>query len=76
MSFQNHTRGVVFSETEALRAERHKKPISALDFRYLSPTGRNLGLMGKLKINSELLTPLDYWNLAWTNRANLGKLEN
>ena len=32
--------------------------------------------MGKLKINSELLTPLDYWNLAWANRANLGKLEN
>ena len=32
--------------------------------------------MGKLKISSELLTPLDYWNLAWTNRANLGKLEN
>ena len=42
-------------------------PISALDFRYLSPTGRNLGLMGKLKISSELLTPLDYWNLAWAS---------
>ena len=51
-------------------------PISALDFTYLSPTGRNLGLMGKLKISSELLTPLDYWNVAWTNRANLGKLQN
>ena len=51
-------------------------PISALDFRSFSPTGRNLGLMGKLKISSVLLTPLDYWNLAWTHRANLGKLEN
>ena len=50
-------------------------PISALDFRYLSPTGRNLALLEKLRIRSELLTLLDYWNLAWTNRANLGKLE-
>ena len=51
-------------------------PLSALDFRYLSPTGRNLGLMGKLIISSEPITPSDYWNLAWTDRANLGKFEN
>ena len=63
-------------QTEELRAERPKMPVSALGFRYLSPTGRNLGRMGKLKNSSELLTPLDYWNLAWTNGANLGKLEN
>ena len=39
-------------------------------------TGPNFGLLGKLKISSELLPPLDYVNLAWTTGPNLGLMGN
>ena len=30
--------------------------------------------MGKLKISSELLEPMDFWNLAWSAGPNLGQM--
>ena len=36
------------------------------------PSGPKFGLMGKLKMSSELLTPLDYRNLAWATGPKFG----